>query len=37
MSRKNQSIVVAITLPKNDESQICEKVFDQLTLDEVKC
>ncbi|XP_053390667.1 uncharacterized protein LOC128553511 [Mercenaria mercenaria] len=36
LSKQKQSIAVALTLPEDDESQIREKVFDQLQLDELK-
>jgi phosphoglycolate phosphatase-like HAD superfamily hydrolase len=36
ISKEKQGIAVALTLPENDESQIHEKVFDQLHLDELK-
>ena len=36
LSKEKQGIVVALTLPEDDESQIREKVFDQLRLDELK-
>ena len=36
LSKEKQGIAVALTLPENDETQIREKVFDQLRLDELK-
>ena len=36
LSKAKQSIAVALTLPENDETQIREKVFDQLHLDDLK-
>lgn len=37
LSKAKQGIAVALSLPDNDESQIREKVFDQLQIDELKC
>jgi len=36
LSKEKQGIAVALTLPENDETQIREKVFDQLHLDDLK-
>jgi len=36
LSKAKQSIAVVLTLPENDETQIREKVFDQLHLDDLK-
>lgn len=36
IDKKKRGIAIALTLPENDESQIREKVFDQLQLDDLK-
>ena len=35
-SKRKQSIPVALSLPEDDENQIKDKVFDQISLDELK-
>ena len=34
--KSKQSIAVALSLPEDDENQIKDKVFDQISLDELK-
>ena len=36
LSSRKQAIVVALSLPEDDETQIRDKVFDQLPLEELK-
>ena len=36
LSSRKQAIVVALSLPEEDETQIRDKVFDQLPLEELK-
>lgn len=36
LSKNKQGIAVALSLPEEDESQIKDKVFDQIPLDDLK-
>lgn len=36
LDKKKQGVAIALSLPENDESQIREKVFDQLNLEDLK-
>lgn len=36
LSKKKQGIAVALSLPEDDENQIKDKIFDQISLDELK-
>ena len=36
LEKKKQGVVIALSLPENDESKIREKVFDQIKLDDLK-
>ena len=36
LDKKKQGVVIALSLPEDDESKIREKVFDQISLDDLK-
>ena len=36
LRQDKQGIAIALSLPEEDESKICEKVFDQIPLDDLK-
>ena len=36
LRKEKQGVVIALSLPKNDKTQIREKVFDQLSIDDLK-
>ena len=36
LDKKKRGVAIALTLPKDDESKIREKVFDQIKLDDLK-
>ena len=36
LKREKQGFVIALSLPKNDKSQISQKVFDQISIDDLK-
>ena len=36
LSKDKQGIAIALSLPEDDESQIREKVFDQISVDDLK-
>lgn len=36
LRKEKQGVVIALSLPKNDKTQIREKVFDQISIDDLK-
>ena len=36
LRKEKQAVVIALSLPKNDKTQIREKVFDHLSIDDLK-
>lgn len=36
LSKNKQGIAIALSLPEDDESQIREKVFDQISINDLK-
>ena len=36
LRKEKQGVVIALSLPKNDKSQIRQKVFDQISIDDLK-
>ena len=36
LRKEKQRVVIALSLPKNDKTQIREKVFDQISIDDLK-
>lgn len=37
LRKEKQGVVIALSLPKNDKTQIREKVFDQISIDDSNC